>query len=90
MNVHLQQLVLTKTVDPRNNLSYKPEFFHLSIKEEKDKFEKLLINDSLIQIHDNINDQLKELIKINYVAHKIADSDIPKLILKHLNNIPLI
>jgi tRNA A37 threonylcarbamoyladenosine dehydratase len=90
MNVYLQQLVLSKTIDPRNNLNYKPEFFHLSIKEEKDKFEKLLINDSSIQIHDNINDQLNELVKINFVAHKIADSDIPKLILKHLDNTPSI
>lgn len=87
MNSSLKQLISAKTVHLKDNLDYRPRFFRLLNNEEKQRFEELLTNNSSIQIHDNINDQLTELIKINHVSQKLTDAEIPDLILQYLNNI---
>jgi molybdopterin/thiamine biosynthesis adenylyltransferase len=87
---NLSRLIADKTIVPKTNLNYKPQFFRLLNSEEKKQFEELIKTNNSIQIHDSINDQLTELIKINYVSQKITDADIPGLISKYLDNIPVL
>ena len=85
----LHEQILSKTIDTKDNLNYIPDFFHLKNETEMKKFENLIASNSSIQLHDNIIDQLTELIKINYVSQKITTADIPELITKHINNTPM-
>lgn len=61
-----------------------PLFFRLQSAEDKDAFEHLTSSDDSISVHDEIEGQLKELIKSNNPSCKIKDSAYPSLIKKHL------
>ncbi len=66
--------------------AYKPIFFKLNIPEEKLQYELLLKSNPSIQVYDEIQGQLKELIKILNPSIKIKPEDYPNLIDKHVGN----
>lgn len=63
-------------------MMYEPEFFRLKNREEKAAFEQLLEED--IEVIDEIEGQLRELIKSLNPKIKIAHKDYPALIEQHL------
>ena len=66
------------------NHIHKPDFFYLTKKEDKEKFE-LLIKRADVQVYDQIDSQLKELIKSRNPKLRLSDEDCNLLILKYLN-----
>ncbi|MGI4728522.1 MAG: Rv1355c family protein [Janthinobacterium lividum] len=65
---------------------YKPVFFRLNIAEEKLQYELLLKSNPSIQIYDEIEGQLRELLKILSPSIRIKTEDYPELVKKHINN----
>lgn len=63
---------------------YKPVFFRLANHEDKQAFEKLIAED-LIFLHDELYDQLKELIKSRNPTRNFTSADYPELIGQHLS-----
>lgn len=63
-------------------MMYEPELFRLKNREEKIAFEQLLQTD--IEVIDEIDGQLRELVKSLNPRVKIADKDYPALIEQHL------
>ena len=67
------------------NETVKPLFFRLQHKQDSDAFNDLRNNQSSLCVHDEIEGQLRELIKSAYPSVKIKMSEYPYLIEKHLN-----
>jgi len=67
---------------------YQPEFFRLSIKDDKIKFDEL-IKPGLVFVFDEISDQLKELIKSRHPSSRFEADDYAKLIDKHLAGVDI-
>ena len=63
---------------------YKPTFYRLQKQDEKQAFRRLLRYNPYISIHDEIDGQLRELIKSYNPSIKIKPDDYPALIEKHL------
>lgn len=76
-----------RTVDHQElqNPEYRPIFFNLSNSEEQKKLKELIEKRPEIKIYDEIDGQLRELIKISNPTRKIKDHEYPDLIEKHLN-----
>ncbi len=72
--------------DFMNKDVYKPVFFRLHITEEKQQYELLLKSNSSIQIFDEIEGQLRELIKSLNPSTKIKPEEYSDLIKKHIGN----
>lgn len=68
---------------------YQPLFFRLQFTEDKNAFEYLINSNNTISIHDELEGQLKELIKCNYPSVKIPAAEYPSLIKNHLNGQPI-
>lgn len=71
--------------DPENKIVYVPEFFRLIVPKEKIAFDTLLSHGKVLFIHDEIYNQLQELIKSQNPSIKIKPDDYGPLITKHLN-----
>ncbi len=67
-----------------NDQIYQPQFFRLTNTQEKEEF-KSLIKDENIQICDQIESQLRELIKSLNPSERIGENEYPQRIIKHLN-----
>jgi len=63
---------------------YLPEFFRLKSEDDKGRLEKLLSSNVCLFIHDEIEGQLRELIKCLNPSVNIKPDDYPSLIQKHL------
>lgn len=68
-----------------NNSIYKPEFFRVSRPEDRQRLEALKAGSQCIFLCDEIEDQLKELIKKRNPTIKISKEAYPEYIKKHLN-----
>ena len=69
----------------RNSTDYKPHFFRINAKSDKNLLLELFQRSPQIQVFDQIQGQLKELIKLLHPAEKLNDGDYQNLISKHLN-----
>ncbi len=67
------------------NSLYKPEFFRLADVEDRKKFDLLILRED-VHVFDEINSQLRELIKSRNPKQRLSDEDYHKLISKHLND----
>ncbi|RYE15334.1 MAG: Rv1355c family protein [Rickettsiales bacterium] len=65
---------------------YKPTFFRLNVVDDKLQYEWLLRSNPSIKVHDEIEGQLKELIKVTNPSIKIKPEDYPNLINKHVGD----
>lgn len=66
--------------------NYQPLFYRLNNPEEKNKYELLLKSNSNISIYDQIEGQLRELIKSLNPSIKIKADEYPELIKKHIGS----
>ncbi|MGI4022069.1 MAG: ThiF family adenylyltransferase, partial [Janthinobacterium lividum] len=64
---------------------YQPTFFRLNQSEDKERYQLLLQSESTLYIHDEIEGQLRELIKSLNPSKKINSEQYPQLIEKHLD-----
>lgn len=64
---------------------FQPIFYRLANKEDKKNLEKLLEDNSDIQVYDELDSHLRELIKIQNPQRKIKSDEYPALIEAHLN-----
>lgn len=69
--------------------THKPVIYDLTNFKDKDDYVSLLKENSKLQIYDEIEGQLKELIKAENPSIKLNDSDYSVEIQKRINNIPL-
>lgn len=65
---------------------YKPAFFRLNVIEEKQQYQLLLESNPSIQIFDEIEGQLRELIKSLNPSIRIKLDEYPELVKKHIGN----
>ena len=65
---------------------YKPQFFRLSEKESREKFDLLLVRND-VHVYDEINSQIKELIKSRNPRRRLTDEDYAQLIKEHLSGV---
>ena len=65
-----------------------PVLYRLSNKDDREKFQLLLSNNNLI-VHDQLIEQLKELLKSLHPAVKLKPQDYDVLIEKHLTGCPI-
>ncbi len=70
------------------NSIYTPLFYRIGNEANRQAWTELLQSGKALFVHDRINDQLAELIKSNNPSKRIAASDYPQLITRHLNGIP--
>ncbi len=77
--------ILRKYLNSENQEIYKPEYFRLQNLEDKKKFEKLLTTGIAFFAHDEIDGQIRELVKCMNPHLRIKDEDYPALVTKHLN-----
>lgn len=67
------------------NETYCPLLFKLNIPADKQLYNTLLKEGKVSFIHDEIDSQLRELIKVRNPTLKLQEHDYPNLILNHLN-----
>lgn len=67
------------------NELHKPTFFKLNIIQDKERYNLLLKNNPFVQVYDEIEGQLRELIKIKNPSKRIKPDEYPVLIQDHLN-----
>lgn len=67
---------------------YTPVFFRLGQEQDARAFEALLHSDAVCFVHDELEEQLKELIKCNHPAQQPQPGDMDQLIQQHLNGTP--
>jgi len=68
-----------------SNEIYKPIFYNLNIAEDKENYNLLLKNNQNIQIYDEIEGQLRELIKSKNPSIRIKPNEYPTWIENYLN-----
>lgn len=66
-----------------------PEFFRLNNVLDAEKFYHLLQFNSDVKVYDELNSQLKELLKLRNVGRQFTEQELQQLIIEHLKNIPL-
>ncbi|MCB0409238.1 MAG: ThiF family adenylyltransferase [Flavobacteriales bacterium] len=81
--------IIQSSIEYTYNQTYKPIFFDLSIQEDEKDFVKLLNNSNTIVTIDEIDSQLKELIKLRHPSKKFSDEELTLKINEHLNGIAL-
>jgi len=64
--------------------SYKPEFFRVTKPEDKKRLEALLEGDAQIMVLDEIEGQLRELVKSLHPSIKIKEDQYPAFVAQHL------
>ena len=81
--------MLTEKLQFTKNLNkvYRPEFYRLSVAADRAGFDKLL-SDPRTSVHDELRDQLKELIKSRNPKRKLTTEEYDTLIAQHLGNTP--
>lgn len=77
-----------KRHDTSTQQAYEPIILRLFNIAEKDQYLRLR-QDPNIEVFDSIEGQLRELIKSNHPAIKIADKDYPEYISQHLGDTPM-
>ncbi len=75
---------MEKTTEVATNI-YQPKFFRLNDVNNKEKYQLLLQSENHISVYDEIEGQLRELIKCLNPSIKINADEYPGLIEKHLN-----
>ncbi|MFD1629544.1 Rv1355c family protein [Pseudopedobacter beijingensis] len=82
---------INKLKEHSSNLdrTYSPLFFRIYRKEEYIEFESLLNNNRISFVHDEIYDQLKDLIKCKNPSKRLADEDYTQLIKDHIGSYSL-
>lgn len=69
--------------------TYKPDFFRLNKLSDKKRYEDLLTADIHITVYDEIDGQIRELVKCQNPHIRIKDEDYPKLVAQHFNGVPV-
>lgn len=67
------------------SIVYQPDFYRITNVDEKQRFEALIASLPDIELIDEIDGQLRELVKILNPKIKIKDEDYPELVKQHLN-----
>ncbi|MEO8793940.1 MAG: Rv1355c family protein [Daejeonella sp.] len=75
---------MNSNIKSTNDQVYLPQFFRPANKKEKEDLDELL-KDETIQIYDQIESQLRELIKSLNPTEKIEENEYPERIKKHLD-----
>lgn len=90
MTTHgIMETRIKKTQDTRDlQAVYLPVFFRLAQENDARAFEKLLASDVVCFVHDELEEQLKELIKCRLPSRQPDPGDMPRLISRHLDGIP--
>lgn len=65
---------------------YQPQFYRLSDTKDRQLFDELIASNPSLQVLDELDGQLRELIKIQNPKIKIKDHEYPELVAKHLAN----
>ncbi|PCI96950.1 MAG: hypothetical protein COB15_08810 [Flavobacteriales bacterium] len=73
----------------KSNLDFKPTFFNLKIEKEQKEFYTLIETNTNIEILDEIDCQLKELIKLKTPEKKFTSDQLDTEIKKHLGKTPI-
>lgn len=73
-----------KKEDFREPKKYKPVIFDLNIPEDKKNYDLLIINKPFVKIFNEIEGQLRELVKIRNPSKRIKPEEYPALIQSHL------
>ncbi len=68
-----------------SNEIYKPIFYNLNISKDKENYDHLLKENPNIKIYDEIEGQLRELIKVKNPSKRIKPDEYPVFIQDHLN-----
>ena len=85
MNSKIEPLISSQKHRSEN---YEPIFFVLKIKNQEAEFIKLFKESSNISIHDEIQGQLEELIKLRHPSKKLSEKELAAEIKHHLGNTP--
>lgn len=72
-------------INELTNNTYQVAFFRLDNLENKKKYQLLLNSNTVLHIYDEIEGQLRELVKSLNPSKKIKQEEYPELIEKHLN-----
>jgi hypothetical protein len=71
----------------KHNFDYRPHVFNLSQSEDQELLKKLFDANPFIQVFDEIDSQLRELIKLRFPNKKLSESEYATEIEKELNGI---
>jgi molybdopterin/thiamine biosynthesis adenylyltransferase len=74
--------------DKQQLLDYRPEFYRLANASEKQSLITLLEHHEHIKVYDELDIQLKELMKIQHPTKKLTSEEIDDLAAVHLGDIP--
>lgn len=66
-----------------DNSTYLPEILRLHSKEDRERFEQIMQNESPF-LYDELHDQLKELVKISHPSRLLKEEDYKELIPQHM------
>lgn len=69
---------------------YQPEFYYFTSENDRKKIDDIVQNTPGIFVHDEIYDQLKELIKSKNPTKKLSKEEYSEYIDRHLNGTPII
>lgn len=78
-----------KTKVTNKNNFFKPFIFRLANKKDKQELNAIIEANPHIELLDEIESQLRELIKLRYPKEKFTNEQLAEKISKHLNNQPL-
>ena len=67
----------------------KPQFYRINVDPERSKFDELIHTDQRIQVFDQMESQLRELIKCSNPSLQIKPQDYDELIKSHLNGVDI-
>lgn len=68
---------------------YEPVLFRLTQQQDRLAFENLLREHPDILVHDTIQNQLRELIKIQHPAERLDEKQLDELVKQHLGDVPM-
>ncbi len=69
----------------KKSVLYEPIFYRLNNDSDKQAFDELLARGKILFLHDEIESQLQELLKIQNPSISIKKEDYENLIIQHLN-----
>lgn len=76
---------MDRSINQELNEQFAPLFFRLTNPEQKASYHQLLSENKNLRIHDEIDGQLRELIKSLHPSRKIHPAEYPAMIEAHLN-----
>lgn len=78
-----------KEQSSREKTGYTPHFFYAGLDKDREQLQELLRQHAYIKVHDEIDSQLRELIKSRHPAKKLQEQEISGLIREHIGDMPL-